>query len=73
MLDPYFCGFLFVALQQDIHRTKADWMDYKQALHCGTFDKKRQQPEDVWPLMSGHTVCVQKDLLYFHLEKNKTS
>lgn len=35
--------------------------------------KKRQQPVDMWPVTSGHVVCVQKDLLYFHLEKNKTS
>lgn len=30
---------------------------------------RRRQPEDIWPMMSGPTVCVQIHLLYFHLEK----
>lgn len=68
MLDPYFCGCLFVDLHK---RGQIGWMLRK---HCDVrLLLKGQQPEDVWPMMSGLTVCVKKDLLYFHLEKNKNN
>lgn len=61
MLDPYFCGFLFVTLQQDLYCIL--YFD-GQTLHCGTFDK-----ED-----NSQRTYDEKDLLYFHLgKKNKTS
>lgn len=46
--------------------TRTDWMDVKKTLWI-----KRQQPEDERPMMRCLTVCVKKDRLYFHLEKNK--
>lgn len=63
-----FCGFQFVALQQDIYSIVAKWMDNKQQLNCRTFDNKMMYGQ--WCVV---ILCVQKDLLYFHLEKKNTS
>lgn len=62
--------FLSVAPQQDFYCTGEDWMDTGKHCNVGLLIR-RQQPVDVWPVMRGRTVCVQKHLLYFHLEKNK--
>lgn len=63
-----FCGFVFVALQQDLREER---MDNKQTLW--DFWSGGQQPEDVWLMMSGRTVCSERPTLFSSRQKNKTS
>lgn len=64
-----FCGFLFVALQQDLYCTKEDWMDNEWTLHCGTFDKKttagRHMANDEW----SYCVCSDTPTLFSSRKK----
>lgn len=59
---------IFVGFCLWLHQLDGQW-----ALHCGTFDKNKKRTTASGRMADDHVVilCVQKDLLYFHLEKIK--